>query len=83
MPASLECPIRGWPLPLVQWYRAGLEVVSGGRVTVHVNGSLGLSPVAREDQGLYYCVGTNSLGSVGTDAVNITVACESILSAVL
>ncbi|ELU04300.1 hypothetical protein CAPTEDRAFT_117129 [Capitella teleta] len=73
-PHILGCPILGWPLPDLLWYKSGVEVVTQGHITAHPNGSLEFAPVLRSDQGVYICVGSNAFGSTALHPVNISVA---------
>lgn len=60
---SLDCPSGGNPPPTVTWYKDGVKVISKGRATIHVNGTLTVLQLHPRDSGRYMCRVENVAGS--------------------
>ena len=74
--ATLQCGVAGQPPPSVTWFReGGGEVTSGGRFTVgSTTGELTISSVELSDEGEYYCVASNAVGSVRSLSASLQLA---------
>ena len=74
--ATLQCGVSGEPPPSVAWFReGGGEVTSGGRYTVSsTSGELTVSGVELSDEGSYYCVASNTVGSVRSLSASLQLA---------
>lgn len=74
--ATLQCGVAGQPPPSVTWFReGGGEVTSGGRFTVgSTTGELTISSVELSDEGEYYCVAGNAVGSVRSLSASLQLA---------
>ncbi|XP_069168618.1 inactive tyrosine-protein kinase 7 isoform X1 [Procambarus clarkii] len=69
----LECLARGSPKPSIHWdYNHTTSAFDPERVEVHVNGTLQVSGVRREDAGLYGCTAGNMGGLVRAE-ISVTV----------
>lgn len=66
----LECRMDGHPPPNISWARVEdehfteLSTDQHSRVHYVMNGSLFFSPVLKEDQGVYHCIGQNRVARV-------------------
>ncbi|XP_055939183.1 cell adhesion molecule DSCAM-like isoform X6 [Argiope bruennichi] len=77
----LHCQGSGKPEPLVNWYRTigsnseYVPVVASNRVQTHSNGSLIISEIMKEDEGIYKCNVSNRIGAdlIKTVVVRVTV----------
>lgn len=61
--ANLTCRIGGHPVHGVQWSLNGRELLKGARVTLLSRELLQISPVQREDRGMYQCLVYNQKDS--------------------
>lgn len=77
-PLVLNCAIGGFPKPLITWYKLQDVIVPDSRVRVLTNGSLEFVLLIQEDQGYYFCEGSNYLGHVRTQDVFVQVSCKYI-----
>ncbi|XP_028831759.1 hemicentin-2 isoform X2 [Denticeps clupeoides] len=58
--AQLHCSVRGYPTPMVQWFKEGQLMGNGSRWSLQNNGQLLVfRRVLEEDEGFYYCDATN------------------------
>lgn len=59
----LDCPFFGSPVPVLRWFKNGrTSKLDGGNYRVYENGSLEITNTRKDDQGVYTCVATNTLG---------------------
>ncbi|XP_069094619.1 neurofascin isoform X2 [Pleurodeles waltl] len=59
----LDCPFFGSPVPVLRWFKNGrTSKLDGGNYRVYENGSLEIIITRKDDQGVYTCVATNTLG---------------------
>nr|CAI5838626.1 unnamed protein product [Callosobruchus analis] len=59
---TIKCNPEAAPRPKFVWKKDGNIIGSGGHKHLFENGNLLLSPVSRDDEGLYTCTATNELG---------------------
>lgn len=59
---TIKCNPEAAPKPIFIWKKNGNELGSGGHRRILNNGNLIISPVSRDDEGLYTCVASNKLG---------------------
>ncbi|XP_076329989.1 cell adhesion molecule Dscam1-like [Tachypleus tridentatus] len=76
----LHCQAEGYPTPHIRWKVAkGMPpgayntIISSSRVYILVNGSLTITSVRKEDEGLYLCEASNGLGQPISSAISLTV----------
>ncbi|XP_076325954.1 cell adhesion molecule Dscam1-like isoform X2 [Tachypleus tridentatus] len=76
----LHCQAEGYPAPHIRWKVAkGMPpgayntIISSSRVYILVNGSLTITSVRKEDEGLYLCEASNGLGQPISSAISLTV----------
>ncbi|XP_069694656.1 contactin [Periplaneta americana] len=60
---TIICNPEAAPKPKFVWKKDGNVIGGGGRRRILDNGNLIISPVSRDDAGLYTCTATNSYGS--------------------
>ncbi|KAK0161854.1 hypothetical protein PV327_008261 [Microctonus hyperodae] len=60
---TLTCNPEAAPKPTFVWKKDGNVLGSGGRRHILENGNLVISPVSRDDEGMYVCVATNTYGN--------------------
>ncbi|XP_069489233.1 neurofascin isoform X11 [Ambystoma mexicanum] len=59
----LDCPFFGSPVPTLRWFKNGrTSNLDSGNYRIHENGSLEIAVTRKDDQGIYTCVATNTLG---------------------
>ena len=78
--ATLECEVKGEPLPVIEWFRDGEQVKESKRVKLEFDGkvcSLIFKPIELDDEGEYKCVALNELGSSSTKAELLVDEAES------
>ncbi len=63
----LACRAEGNPQPMLQWYKDG-QILSGVS-----SQSLSISRVEVPDRGAYYCIASNSEGSVQSTTASISI----------
>lgn len=78
---TLSCMAAGQPTPVVTWLRNSGEVPSDSTPHVTVvggegEGSLMISPVSEEDEGIWVCMGSNVAGS-NQEFITINVLSQS------
>ncbi|CAH8660274.1 unnamed protein product [Heterobilharzia americana] len=59
---TMECMAEGQPKPVITWYKDKQSVPLHGHRSVVNNGSLRIVGVSSDDDGLYHCVASSSLG---------------------
>lgn len=73
--AVLQCRVTGQPMPSVTWYREGGGAVeTGDGISVSSSGDLVISSVTLSDDGDYYCVASNAVGSVRSLSATLDIA---------
>lgn len=73
--AELQCRVTGQPMPSVTWYREGGGAVEiGDGISVSSSGDLVISSVTLSDDGDYYCVASNAVGSVRSLSATLDIA---------
>ncbi|XP_057368193.1 fibroblast growth factor receptor-like 1 [Daphnia carinata] len=60
---KLDCPIRGTPTPIVEWYKDGDSVTAGWERFKSTSHGLRIKEVIVDDSGVYTCKGVNGFGS--------------------
>lgn len=78
LPTLLQCIVLGIPAPLVSWTHDSVAVQNTSQRFMFANGSLFFPAMNRSMAGEYKCLGANSLGSVTSSPVLLTVACKYI-----
>ncbi|XP_077334979.1 neural cell adhesion molecule L1 isoform X4 [Lithobates pipiens] len=65
----LHCKFFGSPVPITHWYDKDMNsVVSKDGFEILTNGSMKISDVHIEDEGMYYCTAANSKGNMTISA---------------
>lgn len=59
---TIKCNPEAAPRPQFIWKKDGIEIGSGGHRRIFENGNLLISPVSRDDEGIYTCAASNELG---------------------
>ncbi|KAL1492741.1 hypothetical protein ABEB36_010948 [Hypothenemus hampei] len=59
---TIKCHPEAAPRPRFIWKKDGIEIAHGGHRKIFENGNLLLSPVSRDDEGVYTCIASNELG---------------------
>lgn len=59
---TIKCNPEAAPKPKFVWKKDGIEIGSGGHRRIFNDGNLLLSPVSRDDEGVYTCTAINELG---------------------
>ncbi|CAC5391000.1 unnamed protein product [Mytilus coruscus] len=75
----LNCAIGGFPKPVITWYKLQDVIVPDSRVKVLTNGSLEFVLLIQDDQGYYFCEGSNYLGHVRTQDISVQVSYIDLL----
>ncbi|CAL4147451.1 unnamed protein product, partial [Meganyctiphanes norvegica] len=71
----ITCPVGGYPIHSITWYKEGRQLPLSLRQAVHSNGSFVISNVQRAtDEGSYSCTASATHGLSSTQPVNIKVA---------
>lgn len=60
---TIICNPEAAPRPRFTWKKDHLVIGSGGRRRILENGNLIISPVSRDDEGVYTCTATNDYGT--------------------
>ncbi|XP_019880894.2 contactin-like [Aethina tumida] len=60
---TLRCNPEAAPRPQFIWLKDGNQIASGGHRKIYENGNLLISPVSRDDEGVYTCRASNELGT--------------------
>ncbi|KAM9470410.1 vascular endothelial growth factor receptor kdr-like [Clarias gariepinus] len=69
---TLTCLVHGAPAPSITWYKENIPIKEGPGITLMENGELIIQRVKKEDEGMYKCQASNSIG-VATSSAVITV----------
>ena len=74
--ATLQCGVSGEPPPSVAWFKeGGGQVSGGGRFAISsATGELTVSGTQLSDEGNYYCVASNAVGSVRSLSASLQLA---------
>ncbi|KAG5851891.1 hypothetical protein ANANG_G00056620 [Anguilla anguilla] len=72
----LNCSALGVPSPNITWYKIGRPVLQGPGITLAEDGLLTIERVKKDDEGLYECRASNTIGRVKTAAVITVVGDE-------
>ncbi|KAJ8255109.1 hypothetical protein GJAV_G00201010 [Gymnothorax javanicus] len=72
----LHCSAQGVPSPNITWYKVGHRVLQGPGITLAEDGLLTIERVKKDDEGLYECLASNTIGEVKTAAVITVVGDE-------
>ncbi|XP_063423731.1 cell adhesion molecule DSCAM-like [Mytilus trossulus] len=75
----LNCAIGSFPKPVITWYKLQDVIVPDSRVRVLSNGSLEFVLLIQDDQGYYFCEGSNYLGHIRTQDVFVQVSYIDLL----
>ncbi|XP_072402624.1 contactin [Diabrotica undecimpunctata] len=59
---TIKCNPEAAPRPKFVWKKDGNVIGSGGHRKIFENGNLYISPVSRDDEGVYICTASNELG---------------------
>ncbi|XP_057652877.1 contactin [Diorhabda carinulata] len=59
---TIKCNPEAAPRPKFIWKKDGNVIGSGGHRRIFENGNLYISPVSRDDEGIYICTASNELG---------------------
>uniref|UniRef100_A0A6P7GDV3 Contactin n=1 Tax=Diabrotica virgifera virgifera TaxID=50390 RepID=A0A6P7GDV3_DIAVI len=59
---TIKCNPEAAPRPKFVWKKDGNVIGSGGHRKIFENGNLYISPVSRDDEGIYICTASNELG---------------------
>lgn len=60
---TIVCNPEAAPRPSFVWKKDGNVIGSGGRRRILLTGNLIISPVSRDDEGMYTCIASNQYGS--------------------
>lgn len=66
---QLSCQVKGDPEPQISWTKNGQVITSSDVIDLKYKkgtATLTINEVFPEDEGIYVCVATNSIGSVNT-----------------
>ncbi|GFU37430.1 interference hedgehog [Nephila pilipes] len=69
---TLNCPVRGYPKPILKWLHNGKEIISDAKKSFLI-----VSNIGPKHAGVYQCFATNSLGTSYDSAV-VTVTSGNI-----
>ncbi|XP_075064006.1 ADAMTS-like protein 3 [Mixophyes fleayi] len=68
---TLECPVRGLPNPRLTWLKKDFHMPNNSFVLS--NGSLLLTNITDDNEGMYICIATNALGkTVATSVLHLS-----------
>lgn len=59
---TIKCNPEAAPRPKFVWKKDGNVIAAGGHRKIYDNGNLYISPVSRDDEGIYTCTASNELG---------------------
>jgi subtilase family serine protease len=71
--AQFAVAASGNPVPTIRWYLGGIALSDNDRVSGSTTSTLTIRQVGPSDEGSYYAVATNSLGSVNSSSAVLTV----------
>ncbi|KAM6965399.1 protogenin A [Aplochiton taeniatus] len=58
--ASMSCTVRGFPVPMVQWFKEDRLLTNSSGLSLHNNGQLLVWSVQESDDGVYFCRASSS-----------------------
>jgi len=61
---TLRCQVRGYPVPVITWFKDQMRLNEDDRVSIHSDGELSIKGLSSEDNGMYTCEASNDLGVV-------------------
>ena len=61
---TLRCQVRGYPVPVITWFKDQMRLNEDDRVSIHSDGELSIKGLYSEDNGMYTCEASNDLGVV-------------------
>ncbi|XP_065556342.1 fibroblast growth factor receptor-like 1 isoform X1 [Artemia franciscana] len=67
---KLDCPVKGYPTPIINWKKDGESITIGWDRYRTSNQILRIKEASQEDSGLFECIGVNGFGS---ETVNFNV----------
>ena len=59
---TLQCRARGYPVPVVTWYKDQIKLNKTEHVSVFSDGKLSIEKLAPGDSGVYTCKALNNMG---------------------
>ena len=67
---TIYCPVTGYQIPIIQWFKDGVMFTAGGRITIStvnirdadVTSVVTIDDFQLSDAGVYRCIGTNVVG---------------------
>lgn len=59
---TLQCRARGYPVPVVTWYKDQIKLNKTEHVSVFSDGKLSIEKLASGDSGVYTCKALNNMG---------------------
>ena len=67
---TIYCPVTGYQIPTIQWFKDGVMFTAGGRITIStanvpdadVTSVVTIDDFQPSDAGVYRCTGTNVVG---------------------
>ena len=62
--AYINCPIAGFPFPVIIWEKNGRVLTDGGNAKVSTNSTTLVMRIGKEDGGDFVCTATNVAGTV-------------------
>ncbi|KAM3911907.1 neural cell adhesion molecule L1 isoform 2-T2 [Leptodactylus fuscus] len=66
---SLHCKFFGSPTPDIYWYDKDMtSVVTKNNINILTNGTMEISKVTSDDEGIYYCIASNNQGNMTISA---------------
>ena len=77
---KLLCGVIGDPVPVVTWFKDNGPVRFSKRIEQLDDNSLSFKRIRKRNNGLYWCVATNSEGNVTSTKVLVTVMCKFVMA---
>ena len=74
---TFNCKATGVPTPAITWFKDGVQVSDGERISVDANGALSFKGVTKEENGVYKCRAEN-LATTVENSATISVFCKTI-----
>ena len=76
--ATMYCTASGQPPPTITWLHNGLPVTDSVLITStsNFNSTITVLSVNTDDEGMYQCSATNSLGTAVSNNATLYIACE-------
>ena len=73
---TLQCSATGKPNTITYtWKHASNDIIIGGRYSLN-GGSLTISNIIRDDDGIYTCYASNGVGQPDSASATVTVYCK-------